>query len=439
MSDPGTQTESTASVEQAGGSHVRWVICAMLFFATSKNYLDRQVLGILADTLQHQFHWTEVQYGYIIGSFQLAYAIGLTFAGPLIDRIGTRTGYAIMVAVWSLASAAHALVHSILGFGIARFFLGLGEAGNFPAAIKTTAEWFPQKERSFATGIFNAGANVGAILAPLCVPWITLRYGWRAAFLFVGGLGIVWLAWWLAYYQPPEKHPDISQQEFAYIRAGQSETIEAERIGWWKLLRYRQSWAFMLAKSFTDPIWWFYLYWLPKFLDQKYHLGLGHLGMPLIAIYVLSDIGSVGGGWLPKFFLRHGASIVRARKATLLVCAVGALPILLVNHASHLWMVIGILGVVTAAHQGWSANLFTTASDMFPRGTVATIVGMGTLCSSIAAVFFSTSVGWVLQLTHSYTPIFVIAAFAYLAALLVMQLLAPQQSHITRFASNNET
>lgn len=412
-------------------SRVRWVICAMLFFATSKNYLDRQVLGILADTLQHQFHWSEVQYGYIISSFQLAYALGLTFSGPLIDRLGTRIGYALMVGAWSLASAAHALVHSILGFGIARFFLGLGEAGNFPAAIKTTAEWFPQSERSFATGIFNAGANVGAILAPLCVPWIAIHYGWRAAFLFVGGLGIIWLIWWLAYYQPPQKHPDISPSEFAYIRAGQSETNEAERIGWWALLRYRQSWAFMLAKALTDPIWWFYLYWLPKFLDQKYHLGLSHLGLPLIVIYIISDMGSVAGGWLPKWLLRHGSSILRARKATLLLCALGAVPVLLISHTNHFWLVVGILGLTTAAHQGWSANLFTTASDMFPRGTVATVVSMGTLCSALSAIGFSIFSGWVLQWTHSYTPLFTIAAFAYLSAMLGMQCLAPGLTRVT--------
>ncbi|HUZ05140.1 MAG TPA: MFS transporter [Acidobacteriaceae bacterium] len=427
-------TDEPSPSTQSIGTRVRWVICALLFFATSKNYLDRQVLGILADTLQQQFHWTEAQYGYIISAFQLAYALGLTFAGPLIDRIGTRLGYAVMVAVWSLASAAHALAHSILGFGIARFFLGLGEAGNFPAAIKTTAEWFPQKERSFATGIFNSGSNVGAILAPLCVPWITIRYGWRASFLFVGGLGIVWLIWWLAYYQPPEKHPDVSPEEFAYIRAGQQESIEAERIGWRQLLRYRQSWAFMLAKALTDPIWWFYLYWLPKFLDQKYHLRLSQLSVPLIIIYVLSDMGSIGGGWLPKLFLKHGASMVRARKAALLVCALGALPVLLVIHATHLWTVVGILGVVTAAHQGWSANIFTTASDMFPRGTVATIVSMGTFCASVGAIFFSMLVGWVLQWTHHYAPLFVIAAFAYLTALLVMQILAPKQLHVTKDA-----
>ncbi len=425
-------TDALTSPDPSSRSRVRWVVCAMLFFATSKNYLDRQVLGILADTLQQQFHWTESQYGYIISSFQLAYAIGLTFAGPLIDRVGTRIGYAVMVAAWSLASAAHALVHSILGFGIARFFLGLGEAGNFPAAIKTTAEWFPPSERSFATGIFNAGANVGAILAPLCVPWITLRYGWRAAFLFVGGLGIIWLAWWWAYYQPPEKHPDISPAEFAYIRAGQSEALESERIGWWPLLHYRQSWAFILAKTLTDPVWWFYLFWLPKFLDQKYHLGLSHLGLPLIVIYIISDLGSVGGGWLPKWFLRHGASIVRARKATLLLCALGALPVLLISYLQHAWMVIGILGLATAAHQGWSANIYTTASDMFPRGTVGTVVSIGTLFSSLSAIGFSILAGWVLQWTHSYTPLFTIAAFSYLSAMLSMQWLAPQQQRIAQ-------
>lgn len=421
--------EQLASTPSPAG-RLRWMVCAMLFFATSKNYLDRQVLGILADTLQNQFHWTESQYGYIVSSFQLAYALGLTFAGVWIDRVGTRVGYAVMVAAWSLASAAHALVHSILGFGIARFFLGLGESGNFPAAVKTTAEWFPPQERSLATGIFNAGANVGAILAPLCVPWITLRYGWRTCFVVVGGLGFVWLAWWLIAYQPPEKHPKITPAEFRWIRAGQSEQEEHLRIRWSTLLHTRQGWAFILAKTLTDPIWWFYLFWLPKFLDQRYHLGLSHLGLPLVAIYIISDVGSIGGGWLPGWFLRRGAAIGRARKASLLFCALCPLPVLLISHLHSAWIVVGILGLATAAHQGWSANVYTVASDLFPRGAVGSVVAAGTLFSSLSAIGFSLFTGWLLQWTHSYALLFVPAACAYLVAWLAVQMLVPRWDRV---------
>jgi ACS family hexuronate transporter-like MFS transporter len=395
----------------------------MLFFATSINYLDRQVLGLLAPTLQHSIGWTEAQYGYIVGAFQLAYAIGLVAAGRMVDRLGCRIGFAVIMGFWSLASMGHALAASALGFGVARFFLGLGEAGSFPTAIKATAEWFPQRERSFATGIFNSGTNVGAILAPALVPWITIRFGWRAAFLATGIVGAIWIIWWLLRYRAPEDHLNVNPAELRYIQEDSPEP--EEQISWKRLLGYRQMWAYAGAKFLTDPIWYFYLYWLPKFFDERYHLGLSGIGLPLIVVYNFSAIGSIGGGWLPAILGRSGMPIAKARLSAMLVCACLILPILLSSRFSSLWSAVAILSLATAAHQGWSANLFTTASDMFPRRAVGSVVGIGGMVGSMGSVLFSLGTGWVLQLTHSYTPLFALAASAYLIGLLFLRLMAP--------------
>ena len=395
----------------------------MLFFAASINYLDRQVLGLLAGTLQHSIGWTEAQYGYIVGAFQLAYAIGLVIAGRMIDKLGCRIGYAIVMAFWSVASMAHALAASAFGFGVARFFLGLGESGGFPAAIKTTAEWFPQRERSMATGIFNSGVNVGAIFAPLVVPWITLKFGWRAAFLATGIFGAAWIVWWLARYRSPEDHPRVSPAELQYIKGDAAEPAEA--IPWKSLFGYRQTWAFAIAKFLTDPIWYFYLYWLPKFFDERYHLGLSHIGLPLIIVYNVSAFGSVAGGWLPTAFNKAGMPIAKARMFAMLVCACLILPIFMSSALSSLWSAVAILSIATAAHQGWSANLFTTVSDMFPSSSVGAVVGIGGMAGSVGAVLFSLSTGWILQAYHSYTPLFSVAATSYLVGLLFLRLLAP--------------
>ena len=395
----------------------------MLFFATSINYVDRQVLGLLAPTLQHSIGWTEAQYGYIVGAFQLAYAIGLVLAGRMVDRLGCRIGFALIMGFWSLASMGHALAASALGFGIARFFLGLGEAGSFPAAIKTTAEWFPQRERSLATGIFNSGVNIGTIFALAFVPWITLRFDWRAAFLSTGVIGAIWIIWWLTKYHDPKNHPRVSPAELQYIEEDSAEP--AVQIPWKKLLAYKQTWAYATAKFLTDPIWYFYLYWLPKFFDERYHLGLGHIGLPLIIVYNFSAIGSIGGGWLSTAFNKSGIPIVRARFSAMLVCACLILPIFFASRVSSLWAAVAILSLATAAHQGWSANLFTTASDMFPKSAVASVVGIGGMAGSAGAVLFSLSTGWVLQLTHTYTPLFVFAASAYLLGLLLLRIIAP--------------
>jgi len=395
----------------------------MLFFATSINYVDRQVLGILAPMLQHSIGWTEAQYGYIVGAFQFAYAIGLVVAGRMVDRLGCRIGFVVIMGFWSLASMAHALAASALRFGVARFLLGLGESGSFPAAIKATAEWFPQRERSLATGVFNSGANVGAVLAPAIVPWITLVFGWRSAFLATGIFGAIWIVWWLTQYDSPTQHPHVSPAELQHILEDAAEPME--QIPWKKFLTYKQTWAFAVAKFLTDPIWYFYLYWLPKFFDERYHLGLSHIGLPLIVVYNVSAIGSIGGGWLPTAFNKVGMSMARARLFAMFVCACLILPIFFASRVSSLWSAVGILSLATAAHQGWSANLFTIVSDMFPRSAVGSVVGIGGMAGSVGAVLFSLSTGWVLQLTHSYTPLFVAAASAYLVGLLFLRVIAP--------------
>lgn len=403
--------------------NVRWTVCAMLFFATSINYMDRQVLGILASTLQHNIGWTEAQYGYIISAFQAAYAIGLVLAGRMVDKLGSRIGYAIIMGVWSIAAMSHALARTAFQFGVARFFLGLGESGNFPAAIKTTAEWFPQGERSLATGVFNSGANVGAILAPAIIPYITIKFGWQAGFLTTGIFSLAWIVWWLTHYHKPAEHPGVKPAELRLIQSDAAQT--AKPIPWKQLLIYKQTWAFSIGKFLTDPIWWFYLYWLPKFLDARFHVGLSHLGLPLIIVYNFSAVGSIGGGWIPAVLRRRGLSMPQARFTAMLACACLITPIFLVSRTHSEWTAVGLLSLAAAAHQGWSANLFTTASDMFPRSAVGSIVGIGGMFGSIGGVLFALSTGWVLELTHSYAPLFIVSASVYLFALLIIWMMVP--------------
>jgi len=402
----------------------RWAICALLFFATTINYIDRQVLGILAPDLQKSIGWTEIEYGYIVTAFQAAYAIGLLLTGRLLDRMGTRLGFALAIALWSVAAMAHAAARSALGFGIARFLLGLGEAANFPASIKTVAEWFPKRERAFATGIFNAGTNVGAVIAPAVVPFIALTWSWPWAFILTGAIGFLWLAIWWWVYRPPESHPSLSEAEFAYIRSDPAEAVTP--VPWLKLIGHRQTWAFALGKFMTDPIWWFYLYWLGKFLNEKHGLSLSKLGPPLIAIYLIADVGSVGGGWLSSFLIKRGWSINAARKSAMLVCALCVMPIVFATQVTSLWAAVGLIGLAAAAHQGWSANLFTLASDMFPRRAVGSVVGIGGFAGAVGGMLIATAVGHLLQWTGSYVPVFLLAGAAYLLALLVVQVLAPQ-------------
>jgi len=402
----------------------RWTVCALLFFATTINYIDRQVIGILQPILQQQIGWSDAQYGYIVTAFQAAYAIGLLISGRLMDALGTKIGYSLALVLWSIAAMAHSLARSVFGFGAARFALGLGESGNFPAAIKTVAEWFPKKERALATGIFNAGSNVGAILAPLMVPWIVVHWGWPEAFIVTGSLGFIWLFFWLVLYNVPEQTKRMKKTELEYIRSGEPESTE--KVSWLKLTSYRQLWAFAIGKFLTDPIWWFYLYWVPTFLYRNYGLTLTQLGLPLIAIYLMADIGSIGGGWLSSSFIKRGWNVNKGRKVAMLICAICVVPIVFASQAKSLWEAVALLGLATAAHQGWSANIFTTASDMFPKKAVGSVVGFGGMAGSVGGMLFSTSAGLILEFTHSYMSLFIIAGSVYLLALLIYQLLVPK-------------
>jgi ACS family hexuronate transporter-like MFS transporter len=421
MSQPGIASAST--LPWYSGS-VRWRVCAMLLAATTINYIDRQVLGVLAPFLQEQIGWNEIEYGYIVTAFQAAYAIGLLCAGAIIDRFGTRIGYAISIGVWSLAAMSHALATGVISFAAARFALGLGEAGNFPSAIKTVAEWFPRRERALATGIFNSGSNIGAIVAPLLVPVVATLWGWQAAFLCTGLLSALWLIAWLLTYRTPEQHPGMSAAELAYIRSDAAEP--PTRLPWMQILRYRQAWAFIAAKFMTDPIWWFFLFWLPKFLHAEYGLTLLGLGAPLIAIFVCADVGSIAGGWLAGRLIRRGWSVNRARKSAMAACALAVVPIVFAAGADNLWLAVALIGLATAGHQGWSANVFTLASDLFPRAAVASVVGVGGFAGAVGGMLIANFVGFLLQATGSYVPVFLVAGSAYLLALAVVHVLAPR-------------
>ena len=368
-------TALAASRALAKVGRYRWTICALLFFATTINYIDRQILGILAPTLSREIGWNEQQFGDIVSWFTFAYAIGFLVAGRVMDRIGTRRGFAGSIAIWSLSAMSTALARTTAGFSAARFALGIGESGNFPASIKTIAEWFPSKERALATGIFNAGSNIGAIVTPIVVPWIALHWGWRAAFVATGALGFVWLGFWLAIYRPPADHPMCGEAELAHICSDPAEP--PRRVHWTRLLAYRQTWAFAIGKFLTDPIWWFYLYWLPKFLDVRFGIKLENVAAPLIVIYLLADVGSVFGGWLSGALIKRGWSVNAGRKTTMLIAALLIVPTVLAPRMPSMWIAVVIVGVAAAAHQWWSANIFTLSSDMFPQFAVGSVVGIG--------------------------------------------------------------
>lgn len=409
--------------------HYRWVIVSLLFFATTINYIDRQVLGILAPVLQKEIGWNEIEYGYIVTAFQLAYAIGLLFAGRMIDRIGTKIGFAIAIVLWSFAAMGHALAKTVIGFGAARFALGVGEAANFPAAIKATAEWFPKKERALATGIFNSGANVGAVFAPLVVPWLTIEFGWQMAFIVTGALGFIWLVIWWLEYERPEVSKKLGKPELDYILSDPPEPAVAQ-LPWKALLGYRQTWAFIIGKFLTDPIWWFYLYWLPKFLNTKYDLNIAQLGLPLIVIYMMTTVGSIGGGWLSSRFISRGMAINKARKLVMLICALAIVPIMGAAEVD-LWVAVGLIAVAAAAHQGWSANIFTTASDMFPKNAVGSVVGLGGMAGAVGGMILATTAGYILEFTGSYFILFIISGSAYLLALAIFHWLVPRIEPVT--------
>ena len=404
----------------------RWTICALLFFATTINYIDRQVLGILAPELQREIGWSETEYGDIVSWFSLAYGFGFLGMGRFLDKVGVRKGFAFAIVAWSIAAMSHAFARTAGGFAVARAALGLGESGNFPAAIKTTAEWFPKRERALATGIFNAGSNVGAIITPLIVPWIALTWGWRMAFITTGALGFIWLIFWLWLYREPDAHSKVTPTELALIRSDEKEPPHVP-IRWTQILTHRQAWAFLIGKFMTDPIWWFYLYWLPKFLDANWGIQLAQVAAPLIVIYLVADVGSVGGGWLSSSLINRGYTVNAGRKIAMLIAALLIVPTMFAPHAESMWLAVGIVSVAAAAHQWWSANLFTTASDMFPRAAVASVVGIGGFAGAMGGMLFQRATGRILEATNNnYSIIFMICGLAYVTALLIIHLLVPR-------------
>lgn len=415
---------TTSSPTEGHSGHFRWVICGLLFLATAINYLDRSVLGVLAATLQKEIGWSNTEYGDINGAFMLAYALGFLVLGWFVDRVGTRIGYAVSLTFWSLAAAAHAFAQSVAGFTVARFFLGFGEAGNFPAALKAVAEWFPRRERALATGIFIAGTNVGAVLAPLMVPWLTLTWGWQAAFALTGLIGLIWVFAWLPVYRKPEDHPCVSPSELDHILSDRE--APAKRVRWAALAPHRQTWAIAIVKFLTDPIWWFYLFWSGKFIQEKFDVDLKSIGGPLICIYVLADAGSVAGGWFSSALMKRGWTANAARKTALIVCSLCVLPVMYAPVTDHLWTAVLLISLAAACHQGFAANVFTLASDMFPKRAVGSVVGLGGMAGAVGGYLLQIAAGRIKDLTGSYLAMFVIAGSIYLLAVAVMHLICPR-------------
>ena len=421
MSD---QSEATVARAAAKAGNYRWLICGLLFAATTINYIDRQMISVLKPTLQAEYGWSESTYADIVFSFQLAYAIGYVVFGRLIDKLGARFGYSLAAGIWGLAAMAHAGANNAWHFIIARFALGIGESGNFPAGVKAVAEWFPKKERAFAVGIFNAGANIGAILTPLIAPFLVIWFGWRVAFLLTGAIVFIWLAFWWTIYRRPRETKKLGQAELAHIESDPPDAPGEVR--WLPLLRHRQTWAYAVGKFMIDPIWWFFLFWLPSFFAQQHGLNLLTFGLPLAAIYIISDVGSVGGGWISSALIKRGWSVNAGRKTAMLICALCVPPVMLAPGVSSVWGAVLLIGLATAAHQGFSANLYTIPSDMFPRKAVGAIIGIGGTIGAVGGMFMAKFTGWMLDTTGSYMPMFVIAGSTYLLALLIIHLLVPR-------------
>lgn len=403
----------------------RWRILVLIFFATTINYLDRQVIGMLKPFIAQDLGWTESGYGYIVTAFQVAYAMGLLLAGRILDKIGTKTGYTIAIAVWSFAGMAHAAARSVFSFGIARFFLGLGESANFPAAVKSVAEWFPKKERALATGLFNSGSSIGAITAPIIVTSVTMLYGWQWAFLITGALGFVWIIFWLVFYKIPQNHSKLSKAEYLYIHSDQ-EYVNDKPMLWREIIGYKQTMAICLSRFVTDWVWWFFLFWGPAFLNKTFGINLKEIVLPLIIIYSVAGAGGIAMGWLSSFFIKSGKSIDYSRKTSILICALIVLPIIAAPKINNLWMVTGLISLATAAHQGWASNIFTVVSDIFPKKAVATVVGLSGFTGAIGGALAASLVGLVLEVTNSYFLILSIAGFSYLIAWMILKFMIPK-------------
>lgn len=415
--------DSSATMTSAIGKY-RWIICGLLFFATTINYIDRAVLGILEPTLAKEFGWTKEQYGYVNSAFQLTYGLGLLISGWFIDKVGVKLGYTVGVIFWSLSSMSHSLARSVFGLTIARGALGLGESVNFPCAIKAVADWFPKKERALATGIFNAGSNVGLTITPLLVPYLAITFGWRSAFVMTGMFGFIWLFFWLLIYRSAEKHPKLTKAELAYIRQDPEESLE--KVKWRNVVFKRQTVAFAVGKFMTDPAWWFFLFWLPPILKDRFGLDLKTFGPPLFVIYVMADFGSILGGWYSSHLLKKGRSVNYSRKLAMFICAMCVVPICFAATTTNLWLAVVLIGLAAGAHQGWSCNLFTLVSDTFPRRAVGSVVGIGGLMGSLGGAAFQPYAGHLRDVTGNYSiPLYLISG-VYLVTLLFIHLLMPK-------------
>ncbi|MFN6078767.1 MAG: MFS transporter [Bacteroidota bacterium] len=414
----------------------RWIVVALLFFATTINYIDRQVIGLLKPTLEVEFGWSEKDYANIVMAFTAAYALGLLVFGRIIDRIGTKMGFSISIVFWSIAACLHGVVKTTFGFGVARAALGLGESGNFPAAIKTVAEWFPKKERALATGIFNSGANIGAVFAPILVPTILALYGWQEAFIITGAIGFVWLIFWLYYYEIPTRHKKVTEAELAHIHSDNEEDTSNEKpITWGTLFRVRQTYVFIIGKLLTDPIWWFFLFWLPSYFSTSFSLDLKKPGWPLVIIYMATSIGSIGGGYLSSYFIQKGWPVYKARKTAMFIFALCVLPIMSAKYATNMWVAVALISLAAAAHQAWSANIFTVASDMFPKKAISSVVGIGGMAGSVGGVLFPIFVGYILETyrqlgdsTAGYNIIFFVCGLMYMLAWAIMHFISPKMT-----------
>ena len=422
-------------------TNYRWVVVVLLFFATTINYLDRQVIGLLKPTLEAQFHWTESDYGNIVMAFTGAYAFGLLLFGSFIDKIGTKLGYTISLIVWSVAAMLHAIVKSTFGFGIVRASLGLGESGNFPAAIKTVAEWFPKRERAFATGLFNSGANIGAVVAPVMVPWILGIYGWQMAFIITGAIGFVWLIFWWIFYEIPSNHKKVNAAELEFINSDVEEPAatvtedggDTGKVNWAQLFTIRQTWTFIVGKLLSDPIWYFFLFWLPSYFATTFNLDLKKPSLPLVIVYTATTIGSIGGGFLSSYFIKKGWPVFKARKTAMFIFAICVIPIMGARYATNVWQAVALISLAAAAHQAWSANVLTTASDMFPRKAVSSVVGIGGMAGSVGGMLFPLFIGFILDsakkagnITTGYNILFVFCGLAYLLAWVIMHFITPR-------------
>jgi ACS family hexuronate transporter-like MFS transporter len=414
----------------------RWIVVALLFFATTINYIDRQVIGLLKPTLEVEFGWSEKDYANIVMAFTAAYALGLLVFGRIIDKIGTKMGFSISIIFWSIAACLHGVVKTTFGFGVARAALGLGESGNFPAAIKTVAEWFPKKERALATGIFNSGANIGAVFAPILVPTILALYGWQEAFIITGAIGFVWLIFWLYYYEIPTRHKKVTEAELAHIHSDNEEDTGNEKpITWGTLFRVRQTYVFIVGKLLTDPIWWFFLFWLPSYFSTSFNLDLKKPGWPLVIIYMATSIGSIGGGYLSSYFIQKGWPVFKARKTAMFIFALCVLPIMSAKYATNMWVAVALISIAAAAHQAWSANIFTVASDMFPKRAISSVVGIGGMAGSLGGVLFPIFVGYILETyrqlgdsTAGYNIIFFVCGLMYMVAWAIMHFISPKMT-----------